>query len=65
MVAPCQSMDWGGANGFRAGAVTRLDLSVQRRLWPGTLSEGAPSFLFGWLETNLIHIAKDRGERDG
>ncbi|GCB05260.1 transporter [Ralstonia sp. SET104] len=71
VVASYQSLDWGGdvqlahqsngkANGFRAGAITRLDLSVQRRLWPGTLSEGVPGFLYGGLEANLIHTAKDR-----
>lgn len=70
-VASYQSLDWGGdvqlahqangeANGFRAGAVTRLDLSVQRRLWPGTLGTGVPGFLYGGLEANLIHAAKDR-----
>lgn len=70
-VASFQSLDWGAdaqlayqsngeANGFRAGAVTRLDLSVQRRLWPGTLGEGVPSFLYGGLEANLIHGAKDQ-----
>lgn len=72
VVGSYQSLDWGGdvqlahqsngeANGFRAGAVTRLDLSVQRRLWPGTLGEGVPDFLYGGLEANLIHVAKDRG----
>lgn len=71
VVASYQTLDWGGdvqlahqsnaeANGFRAGAITRLDLSVQRRLWPGTLGEGVPSFLYGGLETNLIHVAKNR-----
>lgn len=66
-----QSLDWGGdvqlayqsngqANGFRAGAVSRFDLSVQRRLWPGTLGEGVPGFLYGGLEANLIHVAKDQ-----
>lgn len=70
-VASFQSLDWGAdaqlvyqpngeANGFRAGAVTRLDLSVQRRLWPGRLGEGVPSFLYGGLEANLIHVAKDQ-----
>lgn len=70
-VASYQSLNWGAdiqlayqsngqANGFRAGAVSRLDLSVQRRLWPGTLGEGVPSFLYGGLEANLIHVAKDR-----
>lgn len=70
-VASFQSLDWGGdvqiayqrngeASGFRAGAVSRLDLSVQRRLWPGMLGEGVPSFLYGGLEANLIHVAKDQ-----
>lgn len=70
-VASFQSLEWGGdiqlahqtngeANGRRAGAVTRLDLSAQRRLWPGTLGDGVPSFLYGGLEANLIHVAKDR-----
>lgn len=71
VVASYQSLDGGGdvqlarqsdgeANGFRAGAVTRLDFSVQRRLWPSTLGEGVPSFLYGGVEANLIHIAKHR-----
>ncbi len=70
-MASFQSLDWGGdvqiayqrngeASGFRAGAVSRLDLSVQRRLWPGMLGEGVPSFLYGGLEANLIHVAKDQ-----
>jgi len=69
-VASFQSLDWGGdvqlayqsngeANGFRAGAISRLDLSVQRRLWPGTLGSGVPSFLNGGLEANLVHTAKN------
>ena len=71
VVGSYQSLDWvgdvqlahqanGEANGFRAGAVTRLDLSVQRRIWPATLGEGVPGFLYGGLEANLIHVAKDR-----
>lgn len=70
-VASFQSLSWGAdvqlayqsngeANGFRTGAVSRLDLSVQRRLWPSTLGEGVPSFLYGGLEANLIHVARDR-----
>jgi len=70
-VASFQSLDWGAdvqlayqsngeANGFRAGAVSRLDLSVQRRLWPGALGEGVPSFLYGGLEANLVHVVRDR-----
>ncbi|MCC4118169.1 transporter [Aromatoleum toluclasticum] len=70
-VASFQSLDWGAdaqfawqgkgeANGFRAGAISRLDLSVQRRLWPVVLGGGVPSFLYGGLELNLVHAAKDR-----
>lgn len=71
-VASWQTLEWGGdiqfahqangeANRFRAGATSRLDLSVQRRLWPRTLGEGVPGFLYGGLEANLIHVAKNRG----
>ncbi|MEW9898075.1 transporter [Chitinivorax sp. PXF-14] len=70
-VASFQSLDWGAdaqlayqsngeANGFRAGTISRFDLSVQRRLWPGVLGEGVPSFLYGGLEANLIHVTKNR-----
>lgn len=70
-VASFQSLDWGAdaqlayqsngeANGFRAGASSRFDLSVQRRLWPGVLDEGVPDFLYVGLEANLIHVTKNR-----
>lgn len=71
VVASFQSLDWGGdvqlayrrngeANGFKAGAVSRLDGSVQRRLWPTTLGEGVPGFLYGGLEVGLVDAGKDR-----
>ena len=47
------------ANGFRAGDVAELDGSLQYRLWPGSLGSGIPAFLYGVLEANLIHSAKD------
>jgi len=48
------------ADGFEAGDVARLDASLQYRLFPRKLSRGTPGFLYGALETNLIHQAKDR-----
>lgn len=48
------------ANGFRAGNVTALDASLQYRLWPRSLGAGVPAFLYGVLEANLVHSAKDR-----
>ena len=47
------------ANGFQAGNVAELDGSLQYRLWPGSLGSGIPAFLYGVLEANLIHSAKD------
>lgn len=56
----------GEANGFRAGDVTRLDASLQYRLWPRRLAGGVPAFLYGVLEANLVHAGEDRisGRRD-
>lgn len=47
------------ANGFQAGNVAELDASLQYRLWPGSLGSGVPAFLYGVVEANLIHSAKD------
>ena len=47
------------ANGFDAGDVTRLDASLQYRLWPRSLKGRVPGFLYGVLETNLIHQQKN------
>ena len=47
------------ANGFQSGDVADLDGSLQYRLWPGSLGSGVPAFLYGVLEANLIHSAKD------
>lgn len=48
------------ANGFHFGDEARLDASLQYRLWPRHLTSGVPSFLYGVLEANLVHLAKDR-----
>lgn len=48
------------ANGFEAGDVFRLDGSLQYRLYPARLGGGAPAFLYGVIEANLIHQGKDR-----
>lgn len=51
------------ANDFEFGDKARFDASVQYRLWPGELGSGVPAFLYGVLESNLIH--RDRNERRG
>ncbi|MDD1010294.1 transporter [Pseudomonas shahriarae] len=48
------------ANGFQAGNVASLDTSFQYRLWPRSLGAGVPAFLYGVLEANLVHSARDR-----
>ncbi|MBC3884081.1 transporter [Undibacterium griseum] len=48
------------ANGFQAGNVASLDSSLQYRIWPHNLGAGVPAFLYGVLEANLVHSAKDR-----
>ncbi|OYV80087.1 MAG: hypothetical protein B7X47_03940 [Ferrovum sp. 34-44-207] len=48
------------ANGFQAGNVASLDTSLQYRLWPRNLGAGVPAFLYGVLEANLVHSARDR-----
>jgi len=51
------------ANGFDPGDELRLDGSLQYRLWPRILGNGVPSFLYGVLETNLVH--RDRNQVNG
>lgn len=48
------------ANDFQAGNVLQIDGSLQYRLWPRSLGAGVPAFLYGVLEANLVHSAKDR-----
>lgn len=49
-----------GANDFEFGDVFRADASLQYRLLPRTLGAGVPGFLYGIVEANLAHQAKDR-----
>ncbi len=51
------------ANDFEFGDVARLDASLQYRLWPRELKGGVPGFLYGVIETNLIH--KDKNQDAG
>jgi len=48
-----------GADNFEFGDEARLDASLQYRLWPRELSGGVPGFLFGVVESNLIHRSKN------
>lgn len=54
------------ANDFEFGDELELDASLQYRLWPRTLGPGVPGFLYGVVEANLLHQAKDeiRGSDD-
>lgn len=49
----------GRHEGFDPGDEWRLDASFQYRLWPGTLEAGTPGFLYGLLESNLVHAERD------
>lgn len=48
------------AKGFDPGDEFRLDSSLQYRLWPKTLGSGIPSFLYGVVETNLVHRGRNK-----
>lgn len=48
------------ANGFEFGDEFRFDASLQYRLWPRELGSGVPGFLYGVLETNLLHQGKNK-----
>ncbi len=54
------------ANDFEFGDEFRFDISLQYRLWPRELGAGVPGFLYGVIETNLLHQAKNEidGNRD-
>lgn len=47
------------ANGFEFGDEFRFDASLQYRLWPRELGAGVPGFLYGVIESNLLHQAKN------
>lgn len=48
------------ANSFDPANEFRIDGSMQYRLWPETLGDGVPSFLFGVLEANLVYRGKNK-----
>lgn len=48
------------ANGFAFGDEFRFDTSLQYRLLPRELGTGVPGFLYGVIETNLLHQAKNK-----
>ncbi len=50
------------ANGFELGDELRFDASLQHRLWPRELGGGVPGFLYGLIEMNLLHQAKNRSD---
>lgn len=50
------------ANGFKFGDTTSLDASLQYRLLPRDLGTGVPAFLYGVIEANLVHQAKNEIE---
>lgn len=46
-------------DGFAFGDEARIDASLQYRLWPGEIGPGVPGFLYGVVEMNLVHRAKN------
>ena len=48
------------ANGFDPGDEFRLDGSLQYRLWPQSLGDGVPDFLYAVLEANLVRRDNNR-----
>jgi len=48
------------ANGFRVGNVTRLDGSLQYRLWRSNEKDVIPDYLYGVIETNFISQGKNQ-----
>ncbi len=49
----------GKGNSFEAGNVTRLDASLQYRLWHSDFSKGVPDYLYGVMELNAVHKGKN------
>ena len=48
------------ADGRQDGDVFKADLSLQYRLWPSELTAETEAFLFGVIEANYIHEAKNQ-----
>lgn len=55
----------GRHEGFDPGDEWRLDASFQYRLWPRRLEAGTPGFLYGLLESNLVHAGRDVDDERG
>lgn len=55
----------GRHDGFDPGDEWRLDASLQYRLWPRALEAGTPGFLYGLLESNLVHAERDVDDERG
>lgn len=55
------------AKRFHFGDEFRLDASLQYRLLPRELGAGVPGFLYGVIETNLLHQGKNEigGDKNG
>jgi len=51
------------ANNFEFGDESRLDASLQYRLWPQDLEAGVPGFLYAVLESNFLYA--DRNTMNG
>ena len=51
----------GRDEGFEAGDETRLDASLQYRIWPRRLEgvSGTPGFVYALLESSLVHTDRD------
>lgn len=77
VVTTYQTLEWqfdaqvmyrnhGTDEGFSPGAEARLDASLQYRFWPRRLAAGTPGFIYGVLESNLVHRRADQvqGSRD-
>ncbi len=47
------------ANGFEFGDEARFDASLQYRMWPRELSGDVSGFLYGVIEANLVHRARN------
>jgi len=71
VVATYQTLGWqvdgqlayrrqGTNEGFRPSTESHLDLSFQYRLLPRELGGGVPGFLYGVIESNLVHTDSDR-----
>jgi outer membrane putative beta-barrel porin/alpha-amylase len=47
------------ANGFEFGDEARFDASLQYRVWPRELTRDTSGFIYGVIEANLVHRARN------